>query len=102
MEVSMKIILTVYTIQEITSIANSNYQDLLDTDIWQIPDSDTAFISTGNLKNNKKKITLIIIVIGAVVAGKITIAEMVPDVIQIIPSTIHPSLVNHRNVSGRV
>ena len=45
-----------YTIQEITSIANSNYQEFLDTDEWQVPDSDTAY-STGNTddSNNDKR-----------------------------------------------
>ena len=45
---------TVYTIQEITSIANSNYQELLDTDVWQVPDSDTAFTSTSNRNKNNR------------------------------------------------
>ena len=48
----MKITATVYTIQEITSITNSNYQELLDTVVWQVPDSDTAFTSTGSCNNN--------------------------------------------------
>ena len=34
---------TKYSIQQITLVANSNYQDFLDADEWQVPDSDTLY-----------------------------------------------------------
>ena len=37
-----------YSIQEITSIANQNYQEMLDTGVWQLPNSDTAFRCSDN------------------------------------------------------
>ena len=35
------------------------------------------------------------------VAGRTTIAEMVPGAIQIIPSTLRPNLVNRNNANGK-
>ena len=34
-----------YNVQEITAIANSNYQEFLDTDVWQAPDSDSVSLN---------------------------------------------------------
>ena len=55
MEVNMKINTgSKYTLPEITSVANSNYQEMLDTDVWQHPGLDNAF-QCGNKNNNNNK-----------------------------------------------
>ena len=55
MEVNMKINTgSKYTMQEITLVANSNYQEMLDTDIWQNSGSDNAFQWSNNGRRNIK------------------------------------------------
>ena len=44
-----------YSIQEITLIVNLNYQEILDTDEWKVPDSDTLY----NASSNNNKTTMI-------------------------------------------
>ena len=57
MEVNMKInVGTKYSLQENTSVANSNYQDILDTGVWQNPGYDNAIqCSNNNNCGNKNK-----------------------------------------------
>ena len=55
MEVNIKINTGAkYTLQEITSVANSNYQEMLDTDVWQNPGSDNAFLTNKKTNKNNK------------------------------------------------
>ena len=54
MEVNMKINAGLkYTLQEITSVANSNHQEMLDTDVWQNPGSNNAFQCSNNNSGTK-------------------------------------------------
>ena len=91
MEVNMKITSIVYNIQEITSMANSNYQDLLDTNM--IPTRRLPALGVAITI-----ITVITITTGVAVRSKTIIIIMLitVNVTVIIPNTHLLNLVNRK------